>query len=58
MAAVLDLPVTPTSESLHSSLAVLFDAENVGVAVVFPLLATVQDLYSERHVFPVLHPPL
>jgi hypothetical protein len=44
MAVILDLPVTPTSESIHSSLIVLMDAENVDEAVGLPLLATVQDL--------------
>ena len=34
----------PTSESIHRSLTVLMDAENVGVTVRFPLLATFQDL--------------
>ena len=57
MAAMFDLPVTPTSESIYSSLTVLMDADNVGVAVGFPLIATVQDLLFELHVFPVLHPP-
>ena len=44
MAAVFDLPVTLTSESTHSSLTVYMDANNVGVAVGFPLPATVQDM--------------
>ena len=44
MAAIFDLPVTPTLEGIHSSLTVLMDRDNVGVVVGFPLLATVQDL--------------
>ena len=35
----------------------LMDADNVGVAVAFPLTAPVQELLFELHVFPVLHPP-
>ena len=37
MAAILDLPVIPTSESVHRSLTVLIDANIVGVAIEFPL---------------------
>jgi hypothetical protein len=44
MAVMFDLQVTPMSESLHSSLTLLMKADNVGVAVGFPLPATVQDL--------------
>ena len=33
MAAIFDLPVTATSESVHTSPAVLLDPDNVGVAV-------------------------
>jgi hypothetical protein len=36
---------------------VLMDAENVGVTVGFPLLATIQYLLLDLLVFPVLHPP-
>jgi hypothetical protein len=57
MAAILDSPFTPASESLHSSLTVLINADSVGMAVGFPLPATIQDLLFELHVFPVLHPP-
>ena len=57
MAAMFELPVTPTSESIYSTLTVLMDANNLGVAVGFPLTAIVQDLLFELHVFPVLHPP-
>jgi hypothetical protein len=44
MAAILDLPATPTSESIRSSFTVLMDADNLGVAGGFLLLGTVQDL--------------
>jgi hypothetical protein len=37
MAAMFDLQVTPTWESIYRSLTVLMDAANVGVAVGFPL---------------------
>ena len=57
MAAMFDLPVTPTSESIRTSPTVLLDPENVGVAVGFPLPATIQDLQSELQVFPVSRPP-
>ena len=40
------------------SLTVLMDTDNVGVAVGFPLPATVQYLFFDLlYVFPVLHPP-
>jgi hypothetical protein len=37
MAAIADLPVTSTSESIHNSLTVLLDLDNVSVAVEIPL---------------------
>ena len=46
-ALACDLRVTPTSESIHNSLTVLLDPENVEVTVGIPLPATTQDLHSE-----------
>ena len=57
MAAIFDLPVAPTSESIHNSFTVLRDPENVEVTVGISLPATIHDLLSELHVFPVSHPP-
>ena len=57
MAAIFDLPVAPTSESIHNSPTVLLDPANVKVTVGIPLPATIQDLHSELYVFPVSHPP-
>ena len=57
MAAIFDLPVTPTSESIHNNPTVLLDPENVEVTVGIPLLATIQDQHSELYVFPVSRPP-
>ena len=42
MAAIFDLPVTPTSESIHNSFTVLLDPENVGVAFGISLLSYTQ----------------
>ena len=42
MAAIFDLPVTPTSESIYNSSTVLLDPENVGVAVGISLLSLIQ----------------
>ena len=39
MAAIFDLPVTPTSENIYNSSTVLLDPENVGVAVGISLLS-------------------
>ena len=58
MAAIFDLSVTPSSESIHNSPTVLLDPENVEVTVGVLLPATIQDLHSELHVFPVSHLPL
>ena len=55
MAAIFDLPVTPTSESIHNNFTVLPDPENVVVTIRIPLPAAIQDLHSEQHVFPVSH---
>ena len=57
MAAIFDLPVTPTSESIHNSPTVLQDPESVEVTGEIPLPATIQNLHSELHVFPVSHRP-
>ena len=57
MEAMLDLPVTPTSESIHTGSTGLLDPENVALAVRIPFPATIEDLQSELHVFPVSHPP-
>ena len=57
MAAMFDLPVTSTSESIHFSPTVLLDPENVGVAVGIPLPANIQDMQSELQVFTVALPP-
>ena len=42
MAAIFDLPVTPTSQSIYNSFTVLLDPENVGVAVGILLLSLLQ----------------
>ena len=39
MAAMFDLPVTRMSESIQTSLIVLLDHENVGVAFVISLVS-------------------
>ena len=57
MAAIFDLPVTPTSESIHNSSTMLLDPENVEVTVGVPVPATILDLHSQPHVFSVSHLP-
>ena len=57
MVAIFDFPVTLTSESIHNSPTVLLVPENVEVTVGIPFPATIEDLHSELHVFPVSHPP-
>ena len=57
MAAIFDFPFTPTSESIHNSFTVLLDPENMEDTVGISLPATIQDLHSELHVFPVSYPP-
>ena len=42
MAAIFDLPLTPMSESVHISSAVMTDLENVGVAFGITLLSCVE----------------
>ena len=54
MAAIFDLPVIPTSESIHNSPTVLLDPENVEVAVGISLISYMQaDLYVVAYVLPV-----
>ena len=54
MAAIFDLPVTSTSESIHTSLTVLLDPDNVGVAVGISLLSHIQaDIFDIAFVLPV-----
>ena len=50
MAAIFNLPLTPTSESVHIIPAVLLDRENVGVAFEVSLLSYVR---AEIYVFQV-----
>ena len=57
MAAIFDFPFTTTSESIHISSTVLLDPENMEDTVGILLPATIQDLHSELHVFPVSHLP-
>ena len=48
------LPVTPTSESSHSSLTVLLDPDNVGEAVGISLLSHIQaEIYAIAYELPV-----
>ena len=42
MAAIFDLPVTPTSKNVYNSSSVFLDPENVGVAVGISLLSHTQ----------------
>ena len=42
MAAIFDLQVTPTAESIYNSSTMLLDPENVGVAVGISLLSHTQ----------------
>ena len=57
MAAIFDFPFTPTLESIHNSFTVLLDPENMEDNVGISLPATIEDLHSELHMFPVSHPP-
>ena len=56
-AAIFDLQVTPTSESIHTSSPVSLDSENGLVTVGISLPSTIQAVHSELLVFPVSHPP-
>ena len=42
MVAIFNLPLSPMSESVHTSLAVLLNPENVGVAIGIPFLCYVE----------------
>ena len=54
MAAIFDVPVTPTSESVYNSSSVLLDSENVGVAVGILLLSDIQaEIKDIAYVLPV-----
>ena len=54
MATMFDLPVTPTSESIHTSIIVLLDPEIVGVAVGILLLSSIQaEIYDIENVLQV-----
>ena len=53
-AAIFDLPVTPTSESIYNSSTVLLDPGNVGVAAGISLLSYTQaEIYDNAYVLPV-----
>ena len=54
LAAIFDLLVTTTSESIHTSLTVLLDPDIVGVAAVILLLSHIQaEIYDIAYVLPV-----
>ena len=54
MAAMFDLPVAPKSESIHTSLTVLLDHENVELAVGILLLSySKANLWDFAYVLPV-----
>ena len=54
MAAIFDLSVTPTSESIHNSSTVLLDPENVKVAAGISLPSYTQaEIYDITCVLPV-----
>ena len=55
LAAIFDFPVALTSDNIHNSLTMLLDPEKVEDTVGIPLPATIQDLHSDLHVFPVSH---
>ena len=57
MTVSFELPVTLTSECIHTSPAVLLNSGNVEVAVVISLLTSTEDLQTGMQVFPVSHPP-
>ena len=42
MAAIFDLPLTPMSESVHTTTAKLLEPENVGLAVGISLLTSIE----------------
>ena len=49
MAAIFDLPITPTSDSIHTSLTVLLDPNNVRVATGIVLRSHIE---AEIYVYP------
>ena len=54
MAAIFDLPVTQTSESIHTNPTALLDLENVEVAARISLLSYIQaEIYDIAYVIPV-----
>ena len=54
MAAMFDLIVTPTSESIHTSAIVFLDPGNVVVAFWISLLSYIQaEIYDIAYVLPV-----
>ena len=56
MAAMFDLPVTPTSESINISLTVLLDSDNVGVAVGISFVSHIEaeaEIYAIAYELPV-----
>ena len=55
MVAIFDFPFTPTSESIHINFTVFLDPEIMEDTVGISLPATIQDLRSELHMFPVQH---
>ena len=51
---MFNLPVTPTSESIHTGIIVLLDPNNVRVAVGISLLSYIQaEIYDISYVLPV-----
>ena len=54
MAAICELPVTPTSEGIHNSFTVLLDTANVGVADGISLLSHIEaEIYDIANLLPV-----
>ena len=54
MAAIFDFPVALTSDSIHNSLTVLLDPENVGVAAGILLLSYIHaEIWDIAYVLPV-----
>ena len=51
MVVMFGLPVTPTSERIHTSIIVLLDSENVGVAVGISLPSYIQaEIYDIAYI--------
>ena len=51
MTAMFDLPVTSTSETIHTSIIMLLDPENVGLAVGILLLSYIYKLILTLHMY-------